>query len=131
MDDLQEKSMLRDNGLMLCICLLCLLFNSAYADEKDKRSSDLSINHVTDLLKKSRELSDTMQLPDNVHKKEGKKRAKELTEFYNSEEFQCSISDGVNKLKQGIFKGTIEEYYKGLNDNNNCESDCSNKTIRK
>jgi conjugal transfer pilus assembly protein TrbC len=76
--------------------------------------NDLNVSHITDILKKSKELSDTIELPDNAHTKEAQERAEKLAEFYHSEQFQCTVNDRIKGLKQGIFKGSIEDYYKGL-----------------
>jgi conjugal transfer pilus assembly protein TrbC len=105
-----------------------ILFTDGALWKEQNVSRDVSISHITDILKKGKNLSDTIELPDNAQTKEAQERAEELAEFYHSEQFQCTVNDKIEGLKQGVFKSSIEEYYEGLNKNNGDDEAGNKKT---
>jgi type-F conjugative transfer system pilin assembly protein TrbC len=62
-------------------------------------------------MEKVDDLKKDLKVPENLHKKEGQEMAEKTYQQYLSKEFQEKLKTETVRLKEGVFKKPVEEYY--------------------
>lgn len=81
---------------------------------KEQKLADFNLDDIRGLLEKSKSLEAEVTVPENKHKEEGEKKAREIADFINSEEFQKKISDEKERLTKEVFQDQLGQYYKDV-----------------
>jgi len=80
---------------------------------KEQALTEFNIDSINEYMERVDDLKKDLKVPENLHKKEGQEIAKETFQQYLSKEFQEKLQAETERLKEGIFKKPVEEYYSG------------------
>jgi len=66
---------------------------------------------VSRLLENAGRLGRDIEIPENLHKSQGKDEAEKLLEYYQSEAFRRKYEAEIERLKGMVFKDALDSYY--------------------
>jgi type-F conjugative transfer system pilin assembly protein TrbC len=78
---------------------------------KEQTLTEFNLDSITEYMEKADDLKKNLKVPENLHKEKGQKMAEKTYQFYQSKEFQEKLQAETDRLKEGVFKKPLEEYY--------------------
>ncbi|MEW6419879.1 MAG: type-F conjugative transfer system pilin assembly protein TrbC [Nitrospirota bacterium] len=80
---------------------------------KEQTLTEFNLDSINEYMEGVEKLKKELKVPENLHKKQGQEIAKKTYQYYQSKEFQEKLQAETERLKEGIFKKPVEEYYSG------------------
>lgn len=78
---------------------------------KEQALTEFNLDSINEYMERGDALKKDLKVPENQHKKQGKGMAEKTYQRYLSKEFQEKLQAETERLKEGIFKKPVEEYY--------------------
>jgi conjugal transfer pilus assembly protein TrbC len=78
---------------------------------KEQTLTEFDLYSITEYIEKVDDLKKNLKVPENLHEKKGQEIAEKTYQQYLSREFQEKLQAETDRLKEGVFKKPIEEYY--------------------
>jgi len=80
---------------------------------KEQTLTEFNLDSINEYMERVDDLKKDLKVPENLHKKEGQEIAEKTYQYYLSKEFQKKLQTETERLKDGIFKNAVKEYYSG------------------
>lgn len=80
---------------------------------KEQILTEFNLDSINEYMEKVDDFKKDLKVPENLHKKQGQEIAEKTYQQYLSKEFQEKLQAETERLKEGIFKKPVEEYYSG------------------
>lgn len=78
---------------------------------KEQTLTEFNIDSINEYMEKVDDLKKDLKVPENLYKEKGQEIAEKTHQQYLSKEFQEKLQAETKRLKEGIFKKPVEEYY--------------------
>jgi conjugal transfer pilus assembly protein TrbC len=78
---------------------------------KEQTLTEFDLDSINEYMEKVDDLKKDLKVPENLHKEKGQEMAEKTYQFYQSKEFQEKLRAETERLKDGIFKKAVKEYY--------------------
>jgi conjugal transfer pilus assembly protein TrbC len=80
---------------------------------KEQTLTEFNLDSINEYMEKVDDLKKGLKVPENLHKEKGQEMAEKTYQLYQSKEFQEKLQAETKRLKEGVFKKPVEEYYSG------------------
>jgi len=78
---------------------------------KEQTLTEFNLDSINQYMEKVDDLKKDLKVPENLHKEKVQEMAEKTYQFYQSKEFKEKLQAETDRLKEGVFKKPLEEYY--------------------
>jgi type-F conjugative transfer system pilin assembly protein TrbC len=78
---------------------------------KEQTLTEFNLDSINEYMEKVDDLKKDLKVPESLHKEKGQEMAEKTYHQYLSKEFQEKLKAEIVRLKKGVFKKPLEEYY--------------------
>lgn len=77
----------------------------------EQKITDFNLKDIEDYMDKVEGYKQGLEIPENIHKKQGQEEAEKLSKYFYSEEYQKKLRDESAGLKREMFNEALKGYY--------------------
>lgn len=101
--------------VFLPILVLAFMISTVFAGEApatgDSSRSRFNLDSIRNYMESVKEYEKNLKVPENRYGAEGQSKAEGLKKYFYSDEYQKKVRAETQRLKDAVFKDTINEYY--------------------